>query len=114
VPAPAFSHITGRTATQIIIKLDELPKLGGGDLRVERLVLLVRRMRELNQKEIDMRELTLNEVSLVSGAGGECSSGGNTYGGVADTGSLGQDLINIYEGLVSFTSYVIERVAKSL
>jgi hypothetical protein len=61
-----------------------------------------------------MRELTLNEMSFVSGAGDDCSSGGNNIGGVTDSGSLGSDLINIYEGLVSATSYIIERVANGL
>ncbi len=60
-----------------------------------------------------MRELTLQEISFVAGAGDDCSSGGNNIGGVTDSGSLGDDLINIYEGLVSATSYIIERVAES-
>ena len=69
--------------------------------------------------EVDvMRELTSNELALVSGASGQCtpanSEGGNTYGGVSDTTSVAQDMINIYEGAVEFTSYVIERVVKSL
>ncbi len=62
-----------------------------------------------------MRELTLNEMNLVSGAGDDCSSGsGNNIAGVTDAGSLGDDLIEIYEGLVAATSYVIERVANAL
>ena len=60
-----------------------------------------------------MRELTLNEMNLVSGAADDCS-GGNNYGGVTNPGSLGQDVIDIYEGLVAATSYIIERVAKAL
>jgi hypothetical protein len=60
-----------------------------------------------------MRELTMNEMRLVSGAGDECSSdGGNNYAGVTDTNSVGDDLIGIYEGLIAATSYIIERVAK--
>lgn len=66
-----------------------------------------------NQKEIEMRDLTINEMSLVSGAGDECSSG-NNYGGVTDTSSLGTDLVDIYEGLVAATSHVIERIANAL
>lgn len=62
------------------------------------------------QKEIEMRELTLNEMNVVSGAGGEC---GNNYGGVTEPSSLGDDLIDIYEGLVDATSYIIERVANA-
>jgi hypothetical protein len=62
-----------------------------------------------------MRELNATELSFVSGAGEECSGGsGNNIGGVTDSGSLGQDLINIYEGLVEVTSHVIERVANAL
>lgn len=62
-----------------------------------------------------MRELTIAELDFVTGAGDECSSGdGNTYGGVSDTGSIGKDLIEIYEGLVEATSYIIERVANAL
>ena len=67
------------------------------------------------QKEIEMRELTMNEIKMVSGAGDACSSGGgNNYGGVSDTTSLGDDLVEIYEGIVAATSHVIERVANAL
>lgn len=63
-----------------------------------------------------MRELTSDELALVSG--GEslvCTpDDGNTYGGVSDTDSFGQDLIDLYEGLVSATSHIIERVANAL
>lgn len=61
-----------------------------------------------------MRELTMQEMRLVSGAGDDCSSEGNTYGGVTDTGSIGKEIIEIYEGLVEATSYIIERVANAL
>lgn len=67
-----------------------------------------------------MRELTLNEIAMVAGGDGECSSGGdsggegNNYGGVTDPSSLGEDLIAAYEGLVAATSHVIERVAQAL
>jgi hypothetical protein len=53
-----------------------------------------------------MRELTISEIGFVGGAA--------NYGGVTDTASLGQDIIEIYEGLVEATSYVIERVANAL
>lgn len=56
-----------------------------------------------------MRELTTEEIAMVSGGGGDC--GGNNYGGVTDAGSVGGDLIAIYEGLVAATSHIIERVA---
>jgi hypothetical protein len=61
-----------------------------------------------------MRELTISEIGFVGAE--QCSSGGsgNNYGGVTDTASLGQDIIEIYEGLVEATSYVIERVANAL
>lgn len=61
-----------------------------------------------------MRTLTLSEINSVSGAGDDCSSGGNNYGGVTDTQSVGDDLIEIYEGLVAATSHIIERVANAL
>jgi hypothetical protein len=54
-----------------------------------------------------MRELTISEIGFVGGAAG------NNYGGVTDTASLGQDIIEIYEGLVEATSYIIERVANA-
>lgn len=61
-----------------------------------------------------MRELTLSEIGLVSGGGDNCSSGdagGNNYGGITDTQSVGDEIIEIYEGLVAATSHIIERVA---
>ena len=63
-----------------------------------------------------MRELTMQELHLVAGAGDDCSSGGggNDLGGVKDSKSLGDDLVNIYEGLVQVTSHIIERVANAL
>lgn len=63
-----------------------------------------------------MRELTMSEILVVSGAGDECpsDSGGNEIGGVSNFEQLGQDLIAFYEGLVEATSYIIERVATSL
>lgn len=64
-----------------------------------------------------MRDLTISEIGFVSGAGDDCpagDSGGNNYGGVTDTSSLGQDLIDAYEGLVAATSHIIERVANAL
>lgn len=69
--------------------------------------------------EVDvMRELTANELDFVSGATGQCtpenSGGGNNYAGVTDPGSVADDLIEIYEGAIEFTSYVIERVAGAL
>ncbi len=62
-----------------------------------------------------MRELNATELSFVSGAGEECSSdSGNEYGGVSDTESFGDELVNLYEGVVQAVSHVIERVADAL
>jgi hypothetical protein len=65
------------------------------------------------QKEIEMRELTMNEIQIVSGAGDDCPSG-NNYGGVTEPTGIGDDLIAIYDGLVAVVSHVIERVANAL
>lgn len=63
-----------------------------------------------------MRELTMSELEMVAGGTGACTAqdGGNDYGGITDTTSLGTELIEIYEGLVAATSHVIERVANAL
>lgn len=63
-----------------------------------------------------MRELTMSELACVSGGTGVCTpeDSGNDYGGISDTGSFGQELIELYEGLVAATSHVIERVANAL
>lgn len=64
-----------------------------------------------------MRELTMEEIGFVTGGTGVCTpgdGGGNNYGGITDTASLGQDLIDAYEGLVAATSYIIERIANAL
>jgi hypothetical protein len=60
-----------------------------------------------------MRLLNEMELEVVCGAEGVCTPS-NSYGGVTNTGSVGQDLIKIYEGLVNVTSHVIERVANAL
>lgn len=61
-----------------------------------------------------MRELSMSEMNFVSGAGDDCSSGGNNIGGISEPTTLGEDLIAIYEGVVAATSHVIERVANAL
>lgn len=66
-----------------------------------------------------MRELTAAEIGFVSGGTGDtgvCTpeNSGNNYAGVTDPGSIGGDLIEIYEGLVEATSHIIERVANAL
>lgn len=59
-----------------------------------------------------MRELTMQEIAYVAG-GGSCSAEGNTYIGIADTSTVGDELIEIYEGLVAAVSHIIERVANA-
>lgn len=58
-----------------------------------------------------MRELTQNELELVSG--GVVCTPANSIGGVSNFNEFGNDLINFYEGLVAATSHVIERVANA-
>jgi len=68
-------------------------------------------------KEIDdMRELTMNELSVIAGGEGQCTpeNTGNNYGGVSSPSDVGPDLIGIYEGLVQAASHVIERVANAI
>ena len=63
-----------------------------------------------------MRELELHELALVAGGGDDvpvCTPD-NSYGGVSDTGSFGQDIVELYEGLVFAASHIIERVANAL
>ena len=60
-----------------------------------------------------MRALTMEEIGQVAGGSGDCAEG-NNLGGISDPNSLGNDLIAIYEGLVSATSYIIERLANAL
>lgn len=63
-----------------------------------------------------MRELTLSEMDFVSGGTGTCTpeNSGNDYGGITNTSTIGQELIDIYEGVVEAASHVIERVASAL
>ena len=65
-----------------------------------------------------MRELTSEEWCLVSGGHnpGVCTpaTAFNDNAGIRDTSTIGSDLIDAYEGLVEFTSHVIERVALAL
>jgi hypothetical protein len=63
-----------------------------------------------------MRELTMEEFSRVSGGTGECTAqeSGNNYGGITETSTLGDELVEIYEGVVAAASHVIERVASAL
>lgn len=63
-----------------------------------------------------MRELASSELEMVAGGTGVCTAedSGNDYAGITDTSSVGDDLIDIYEGLVAATSHIIERVANAL
>ena len=65
-----------------------------------------------------MRVLSVEEMDLVAGAGEECASSsetsGNNLGGVTNSGQIGQDIVNIYEGAVEAMSHIIERVANAL
>lgn len=64
-----------------------------------------------------MRLLNEMETGLVCGAEGVCTPSdpsGNTYGGVTNTKAVGDELIAIYEGVVSAASHIIERVANAL
>lgn len=67
-----------------------------------------------------MRLLNEMELEMVCGAEGVCTPGnssgnssGNSYGGVVATETVGDELINIYEGVVAATSHVIERVVNA-
>jgi molybdenum-dependent DNA-binding transcriptional regulator ModE len=58
----------------------------------------------------------MSEIGLVSGGGDNCpsdDSSGNEYGGITDTTSVGEEIIEIYEGLVAATSHIFERVANA-
>ena len=81
--------------------------------------LKLRRMRNGKRfkRRLNMRELTMSEIGFVSGAGDDCSSGdsgANSYGSINDTSSMGDEIIELYEGLVAATSHIIERVANAL
>ncbi len=65
-----------------------------------------------NMEVDDMRELKIEELGCVAGGAGRCTPG-NSYGGVNDTSTIGDDAIAAYEGAVSFVSHVIERVAQA-
>ena len=75
-----------------------------------------------SKRSLIMRELTMCEMRLVAGAGDGCSGdtpadtdgSPNTYSGISNTTTVGEDIINVYEGLVEATSHIIERVANAL
>jgi len=62
-----------------------------------------------------MRDLTLEELHFVTGAGDECEDEGDgpeIFG--IKTEDIGDAAIEVYEGLVEATSHIIERVANAL
>ncbi len=65
-----------------------------------------------------MRQLNADELTCFAGGTDEMTctptTALNDYNGVTNTTTVGQDLINIYEGFVMATSHVIERVATAL
>ena len=65
-----------------------------------------------------MRELTLNEMQWVSGAGDDCSNdggdGASPLGPIQNTETIGEQAIDVYEGMIELTSHIIERVAEAL
>jgi hypothetical protein len=64
-------------------------------------------------KEDDpMRTLTTEECRQVAGGHNVCTPADamNDFYGIQNTTTFGQDVVNIYEGLVFATSHVIERV----
>ena len=63
-----------------------------------------------------MRELTSSELHLVAGGLYSCDfdDAYNAYAGIVNPGSVGIELISIYEVVVMSTSHVIVRVANAL
>ncbi len=62
-----------------------------------------------------MRELTLNELQFVTGAGDECEDeGGSPEVLGIPSDDIADTIIDVYEGLVEATSHIIERVANAL
>ncbi len=63
-----------------------------------------------------MRELSVTELQCVAGGHDVCTpeSAANDYAGIQNTKSVGDDLIDIYEGAVAAMSHIIERVALAL
>ncbi len=61
-----------------------------------------------------MRELKTSELDFVSG-GLVCTKGegGNVIYGISNPKGVGGFFIDLYEGLIEATSYMIERVANS-
>ena len=63
-----------------------------------------------------MRVLNQQELAFVCGAEGVCTpeDSGNQYSGIADTTTVGDELVNLYEAAVFAVSHIIERVADAL
>lgn len=64
------------------------------------------------QKEIQMRNLTMNEIGYISGGDGEQCNGSTSS--VGDQSSLVEDAVAAYEGAIAVAVYVMERVASAL
>ena len=60
-----------------------------------------------------MRNLNMEEIGFVSGAGDTCDSGGGTSS-VGTQTTLKEDLVAAYEGVIAAVVYVAERVASAL
>jgi hypothetical protein len=65
------------------------------------------------KKEITMRELTMNEVELVSGASGTCTAPPSGSEQSWEDG-VGNAISGIYEGAVDGLSHIIQRVSDAL
>jgi hypothetical protein len=61
-----------------------------------------------------MRELALDELALVAGGETLVCPRTNSYGGVSNPGGFGQDIIDLYEGLVFATAHIMERIGNAL
>ena len=76
-------------------------------------------MRTFHAKHITeddtMRVLSTDECRQVAGGHDVCTPADamNDFYGIQNTTTFGQDLVNIYEGLVFATSHVIERISWS-
>jgi len=65
-----------------------------------------------------MRNLEIEELNLVSGGAGDTtctpSDPVNDYMGIQNTQTVGDELVDLYEGVVQAVSHVIERVADAI
>ncbi|MFT5451554.1 MAG: hypothetical protein ACI9N9_001039 [Enterobacterales bacterium] len=62
-----------------------------------------------------MRNLTLNEIGFVSGAGEapqQCDGSGDSM--IGDQSTFGQNVIDAYEGAIAGAVYIAERVTDAI